>query len=210
MDEFAPPARTTGGRTMDSGPTPPAALLFAQNIVADAHGDIYELNHLLNQGAERPLAREIPPPGRRRRRRGHSRGRRGFLQTLEQHRPSAAGNLKQYRTTAQGGRGRRRSRRDRPNGGGRSQPARRRVPIRPHARGARCLREPRRSQDPAALDLRSIQLVWNYRNELGDGAMEGETGGGLSRFGRDVIRSANGLASWSISPTRLPRPSGNP
>ncbi len=44
-----------------------------------------------------------------------------------------------------------------------------------------------------ALGLRSIQLVWNYRNELGDGAMETGTGGGLSRFGRQVVKRAHEL-----------------
>ena len=43
------------------------------------------------------------------------------------------------------------------------------------------------------LGVRMIQPVWNYRNELGDGAMERETGGGLSRAGVGVIREMNRL-----------------
>ncbi len=33
------------------------------------------------------------------------------------------------------------------------------------------------------LGLRSIQPVWNFRNELGDGVWENRTGGGLTNFG---------------------------
>lgn len=43
------------------------------------------------------------------------------------------------------------------------------------------------------LGVRSAQLTWNVRNELGDGVLESRTGGGLSRFGVDVVREMNRL-----------------
>ena len=44
------------------------------------------------------------------------------------------------------------------------------------------------------LGVRSLQPTWNLRNELGDGVHESESGGGLSRFGRDAVRLAQELA----------------
>ena len=41
--------------------------------------------------------------------------------------------------------------------------------------------------------LRSLQPVWNFRNELGDGVWENRTGGGLTNFGVEVIKEANRL-----------------
>ena len=43
------------------------------------------------------------------------------------------------------------------------------------------------------LGLRSLQPVWNFRNELGDGVWENRTGGGLTHFGVEVIKEANRL-----------------
>lgn len=43
------------------------------------------------------------------------------------------------------------------------------------------------------LGVRSAQLTWNVRNDLGDGVLEERTGGGLSRFGVDVVREMNRL-----------------
>ncbi|MPZ88149.1 MAG: hypothetical protein GEU81_08755 [Nitriliruptorales bacterium] len=43
------------------------------------------------------------------------------------------------------------------------------------------------------LGVRSLQPTWNLRNELGDGVHERGTGGGLSRFGREVVVAAEGL-----------------
>ena len=43
------------------------------------------------------------------------------------------------------------------------------------------------------LGLRSMQLTWNFRNELGDGVWENRTKGGLTRFGVEVIREMNRL-----------------
>ena len=43
------------------------------------------------------------------------------------------------------------------------------------------------------LGLRSMQLTWNFRNELGDGVWENRTKGGLTRFGVEVIQEMNRL-----------------
>jgi membrane dipeptidase len=43
------------------------------------------------------------------------------------------------------------------------------------------------------LGLRSMQLTWNFRNELGDGVWEERTRGGLTRFGVAVIKEMNRL-----------------
>lgn len=43
------------------------------------------------------------------------------------------------------------------------------------------------------LGFRSIGLTWNFRNAIADGGYEGEEGGGLSKFGRDVVKEMNRL-----------------
>lgn len=43
------------------------------------------------------------------------------------------------------------------------------------------------------LGVRSIQLTWNGRNELGDGVKERNHGGGLSTFGTEVVKEAQRL-----------------
>ena len=43
------------------------------------------------------------------------------------------------------------------------------------------------------LGLRSMQLTWNFRNELGDGVWESRTKGGLTNFGVEVIKEMNRL-----------------
>lgn len=43
------------------------------------------------------------------------------------------------------------------------------------------------------LGVRSICLTWNYRNEIADGVKDGESGGGLTPFGKKVIREMNDL-----------------
>jgi membrane dipeptidase len=43
------------------------------------------------------------------------------------------------------------------------------------------------------LGVRSAQLTWNVRNELGDGVHERRSGGGLSRFGVEVVEEMNRL-----------------
>src|SRR5215470_6671737 len=40
------------------------------------------------------------------------------------------------------------------------------------------------------LGLRSLQPVWNFRNELGDGVWENRTGGGLTNFGVQALNVA--------------------
>jgi len=41
------------------------------------------------------------------------------------------------------------------------------------------------------LGVRAMGLVWNHRNELADGVSESETGGGLTRLGKEVVRRMN-------------------
>ena len=43
------------------------------------------------------------------------------------------------------------------------------------------------------LGVRSLCLTWNYRNEIADGVLESETGGGLTSFGKEVIKEMNSL-----------------
>lgn len=43
------------------------------------------------------------------------------------------------------------------------------------------------------LGVRSAQLTWNVRNEIADGVLDRRTGGGLSRFGAEVVSEMNRL-----------------
>ncbi|MEW8977459.1 MAG: dipeptidase [Symbiobacterium sp.] len=43
------------------------------------------------------------------------------------------------------------------------------------------------------LGVRMMGLVWNHRNEVAEGVGEPESGGGLTRFGREVVREMNRL-----------------
>ena len=43
------------------------------------------------------------------------------------------------------------------------------------------------------LGIRGLQLTWNFRNELADGVAEETAGGGLSNFGRAVVKEMNRL-----------------
>jgi len=43
------------------------------------------------------------------------------------------------------------------------------------------------------LGVRGLGLTWNNRNELADGVAEGQTGGGLTRLGRQVVQEMNRL-----------------
>ncbi len=43
------------------------------------------------------------------------------------------------------------------------------------------------------LGVRGLGLTWNNRNELADGVAEGQTGGGLTGFGRQVVQEMNRL-----------------
>lgn len=43
------------------------------------------------------------------------------------------------------------------------------------------------------MGVRSICLTWNKRNEIADGVEERQTGGGLTLFGRDVVKKMNSM-----------------
>ncbi|HHV95531.1 MAG TPA: membrane dipeptidase [Clostridiaceae bacterium] len=43
------------------------------------------------------------------------------------------------------------------------------------------------------LGVRSVCLTWNYRNEIADGVAEEISGGGLTVFGREVVKEMNRL-----------------
>ncbi len=43
------------------------------------------------------------------------------------------------------------------------------------------------------LGIRGLGLTWNYRNEIADGVGESQTGGGLTRFGTEVVKEMNRL-----------------
>ena len=43
------------------------------------------------------------------------------------------------------------------------------------------------------LGLRAMGLAWNFRNDLADGGYEGREGGGLSQFGKTVVKEMNRL-----------------
>lgn len=43
------------------------------------------------------------------------------------------------------------------------------------------------------LGVRVMQLVWNHRNEAADGALDQESRGGLTRFGRSMVQEMNRL-----------------
>ncbi len=43
------------------------------------------------------------------------------------------------------------------------------------------------------IGVRALTLTWNYRNELADGAGEGQTCGGLTRFGRETVKKMEQL-----------------
>lgn len=43
------------------------------------------------------------------------------------------------------------------------------------------------------LGVRMMTLTWNYRNQIADGVLDGETGGGLTPFGKSVIRKMEEL-----------------
>lgn len=43
------------------------------------------------------------------------------------------------------------------------------------------------------LGVRSICLTWNHRNEIADGVGDAESGGGLTAFGRQVVKEMNTL-----------------
>jgi membrane dipeptidase len=56
------------------------------------------------------------------------------------------------------------------------------------------------------LGVRVLGLTWNHRNALADGAMEWETGGGLSTFGKAVVKEMNRLGMVVDMSHLAPRP----
>lgn len=43
------------------------------------------------------------------------------------------------------------------------------------------------------LGVRGLGLTWNHRNQIADGVEERQTGGGLTRFGREIVKEMNRL-----------------
>lgn len=43
------------------------------------------------------------------------------------------------------------------------------------------------------LGVRAITLTWNFRNQIADGVADASTGGGLTPFGKEVVREMNRL-----------------
>ncbi|MGE5371097.1 MAG: dipeptidase [Solirubrobacterales bacterium] len=43
------------------------------------------------------------------------------------------------------------------------------------------------------LGVRSLGLTWNHRNAIADGILDADSGGGLTRFGREIIHAMNRL-----------------
>lgn len=43
------------------------------------------------------------------------------------------------------------------------------------------------------LGIRSVTLTWNYRNEIADGVLDASSGGGLTSFGKNVVKEMNAL-----------------
>lgn len=164
-------------------------------VVLDAHHDIYELNALRRQGVEHPLASVLIPKWRRvgldmlvfaiggdsqLHANYADQPLRGTLENLDGLRQEIAAAEGEVRVI--------RNREDLPGApggpfvlmltleGGR--------PIEGSLGLLRTFFE---------LGLRMMQPVWNYRNELGDGAMEARTGGGLSQAGAAVVQEINRL-----------------
>lgn len=171
------------------------ARLHEESVIVEGHRDCYEQIHLLNQGHEDPIGERLLP----RLRAGgvdvvvyavggdsiaHSNGRdKPLLATLE----NIAG--------ATEGIGRSR-------GQAVLAVSRSDIPERPdgttrfvfHLEGGRPLEGSLGALEALyRLGVRSIQPAWNVRNELADGVRESATGGGLTRFGVDVVREMERL-----------------
>ena len=52
------------------------------------------------------------------------------------------------------------------------------------------------------LGVRALGLTWNHRNELADGCLDPEAGGGLTRFGREVVRACE-ARGWVLDVSHL-------
>jgi membrane dipeptidase len=176
-------------------PQPEVARLHEETVIVEGHRDCYEQIHLLNQGHDDPIGEHLLP----RLRAGgvdvvvyavggdsiaHSNGRdQPLLATLE----NIAGVMDGIRRSA---------------GAAALALSGSDLPLRPddtirfvlHLEGGRPLEGSLGVLESLfRLGVRSIQPVWNLRNELGDGVRETATGGGLTRFGVDVVREMERL-----------------
>lgn len=52
------------------------------------------------------------------------------------------------------------------------------------------------------LGVRALGLTWNHRNQLADGCLDAEAGGGLTRFGREVVAACEKLG-WVLDVSHL-------
>ncbi|MBI4529584.1 MAG: dipeptidase [Deltaproteobacteria bacterium] len=170
--------------------------LARKYVVVEGHRDVYEQLHRRSLGEESPLRDAIAP---RLIRDGinlcvyaicgdsysHSQNTGRYLETaLEnidmflEEAPRSEGMISLIRTKA-----------DLPE---RPQPGN--ISFLLHFEGARPLQGSiHQLRNFYRLGLRSMQLVWNFRNELGDGVWENRTKGGLTRFGVQVIKEMNRL-----------------
>ena len=171
-------------------PQPEVVRLHTETVIVEGHRDCYEQIHLRNQGHDDPIGERLLP----RLRAGgvdvvvyavggdsiaHSNGRdKPLLATLE----NIAGIADGIR---------------RSDGAAAFALSRSDVPEHPdgiirfvlHLEGGRPLEGSLGALEALfRLGVRSIQPVWNLRNELADGVRERATGGGLTRFGVDVMR----------------------
>jgi len=176
-------------------PQPEVTRLHEETVIVEGHRDCYEQIHLRNQGHDDPIGERLLP----RLRAGgvdvvvyavggdsiaHSNGRdKPLLATLE----NIAGIMDGIR---------------RSDGAAVLALSRSDVPERPdgtirfvlHLEGGRPLEGSLGALEALyRLGVRSIQPAWNLRNELADGVRESATGGGLTRFGVDVVRKMERL-----------------
>lgn len=183
--------------TMMQSETPAGTVdrLHADSVIIEGHRDCYEQIHRINEGDDNPIRDRMVP----RLRKGgvdallyaiggdtiaHSNGRdKRLLATLE--------NLSAFR----------RALRD-PHTGATTVLTAADVPSTPdgqvhfvlHLEGGGPLDGSLAALESFfALGVRSIQPTWNVRNELGDGVLERGSGGGLTRFGVDVLREMEDL-----------------
>jgi len=52
------------------------------------------------------------------------------------------------------------------------------------------------------LGVRALGLTWNHRNQLADGCLDAEAGGGLTRFGREVVTACQ-ERGWVLDVSHL-------
>ena len=171
------------------------AALHARTVVVDGHRDVYEQNWQRSLGCATPLQTHTLP-----------RLRRGGVSLVvyaicgdtidhafgtDRYQHAALDNLDGFYDEA-----------DAPDSGIAVIRTRADVPARPdgrvhfllHFEGGRPLEGSLGALRMFyRLGLRSLQLTWNVRNELGDGVHERRSGGGLTVFGVDVVRECHRL-----------------